>query len=64
MTGDIILIPLSRYRSEHLERIMMKKRVVILCMVMAVAILAVSCAHKTCPAYRGSVAENTMVVDE
>ncbi|MDO4217541.1 MAG: hypothetical protein Q4D03_05115 [Bacteroidales bacterium] len=42
----------------------MKKKVVILCIVMAVSVLAVSCAHKTCPAYRGSVAENTMVVDE
>ena len=36
----------------------MKKRIIILSAVMLLAIVASSCSHKTCPAYRGSVAEN------
>jgi len=36
----------------------MKKTLVIVCAVMALAIFAASCTHHTCPAYRGSVVEN------
>lgn len=39
----------------------MKKSIVITCLVLLVATTAVSCSHKTCPAYRGSVAENITV---
>lgn len=36
----------------------MKKRIIILSAVMLLVVVAASCSHKTCPAYRGSVAEN------
>ena len=39
----------------------MKKRIITVCIVMVVAMVAASCSHKTCPAYRGSIAENTVV---
>ena len=35
----------------------MKKSIVVACIVMLFAIVAASCTHHTCPAYRGSVAE-------
>ena len=37
----------------------MKKTLVMLTIVLALATLTVACAHKTCPAYRGSIAEAT-----
>lgn len=37
----------------------MKKSVVIICLIALVAVVASSCAHHTCPAYRGSIAEVT-----
>ena len=37
----------------------MKKSVIIVCLFMLIAMLAASCTHHTCPAYRGSVAEVT-----
>jgi hypothetical protein len=39
----------------------MKKRVITILIVMVVAMVAASCSHKTCPAYRGSIAENVVV---
>ena len=36
----------------------MKKGIAVLLIVMVFAMLGVSCAHKTCPASRGSVSEN------
>jgi len=36
----------------------MKKSIIILGIVAFFALAATSCAHKTCPAYRGSIAEN------
>ncbi len=42
----------------------MKKRFAIFCLVLVAATMAISCAHKTCPAYRGSIAQNTIVVNE
>ncbi len=38
----------------------MKKKIAIICLVLLVAV-ASACSHKTCPAYRGSVAENVVV---
>lgn len=38
----------------------MKKRILIISAVMLFAIVAASCSHKTCPAYRGSIAENVI----
>lgn len=38
----------------------MKKSIITLCFVAVVALLAASCSHKTCPAYRGSIAENVV----
>ncbi len=35
----------------------MKKSVVTIMAVMVFVLLAASCSHKTCPAYRGSIAE-------
>ncbi len=35
----------------------MKKTIVAVCIVMLFAIVAASCTHHTCPAYRGSIAE-------
>lgn len=35
----------------------MKKSIVAVCIVMVFAMVAASCTHHTCPAYRGSVAE-------
>lgn len=35
----------------------MKKSLVAVCIVMLLAVVASSCTHHTCPAYRGSVAE-------
>ncbi len=35
----------------------MKKSIAIICLVAIMAIVASSCAHQTCPAYRGSIAE-------
>lgn len=39
----------------------MKKSIVAVCIIMVVAMVAASCTHHTCPAYRGSIAE---VVEE
>lgn len=36
----------------------MKKFVVALCSILILAIVVSSCTHHTCPAYRGSIAEN------
>lgn len=36
----------------------MKKRIAVLMIVMVFAMIGVSCSHKTCPAYRGSISEN------
>lgn len=41
----------------------MKRSIITLCIVMVVAMLAASCSHKTCPAYRGSISENIVVND-
>lgn len=38
----------------------MKKTIAIACLVLMVAAMAASCSHHTCPAYRGSIAENTI----
>lgn len=35
----------------------MKKSIIIFCIVAVVAVVAASCSHHTCPAYRGSIAE-------
>ena len=35
----------------------MKKSIVAICFVMLFVLLAASCTHHTCPAYRGSIAE-------
>lgn len=35
----------------------MKKSVIAVCIVMIFAMVAASCTHHTCPAYRGSIAE-------
>ena len=35
----------------------MKKFVLVVCAVMLFAMVAASCTHHTCPAYRGSIAE-------
>jgi hypothetical protein len=40
----------------------MKKGIATLLLVMVFAMIGVSCSHKTCPAYRGSVSE--VVVNE
>lgn len=37
---------------------MKKKTIAIVCLLLLMGAAAISCAHKTCPAYRGSVAEN------
>lgn len=39
----------------------MKKSIAIISLVLLFALVGTSCAHKTCPAYRGSVAENVVV---
>ena len=36
----------------------MKKSIIIFSVVAILALVAASCSHKTCPAYRGSIAEN------
>lgn len=38
----------------------MKKSIAIVFVVMLFAIIGASCSHKTCPAYRGSIAENVV----
>lgn len=38
----------------------MKKGIATLLVIMAFAMIAMSCSHKTCPAYRGSVSENVV----
>ena len=38
----------------------MKKTLITLCAIAMLAIIASSCAHKTCPAYRGSIAETVV----
>lgn len=35
----------------------MKKSLIAVCLVMLIAMVASSCTHHTCPAYRGSIAE-------
>lgn len=35
----------------------MKKSLIALCLVMLITMVASSCTHHTCPAYRGSIAE-------
>jgi hypothetical protein len=39
----------------------MKKSIIIVCLLLLMGVAASSCAHKTCPAYRGSIAENVEV---
>lgn len=48
-----------RYLSKT-KPITMKKSIAILSLVVVFAMLAASCSHKTCPAYRGSIAENVV----
>lgn len=36
----------------------MKKSIIAVCILMVFAMVAASCTHHTCPAYRGSIAEN------
>ena len=38
----------------------MKKSIAIASVVLLFAVLVSSCSHKTCPAYRGSIAENVV----
>ena len=38
----------------------MKKSIVSIFIVMVIAMVASSCSHKTCPAYRGSISENVV----
>ncbi len=38
----------------------MKKTIAILSLVLVFVAMAASCAHKTCPAYRGSISENVV----
>lgn len=42
----------------------MKKTIAILSVVMLFAVVAASCSHKTCPAYRGSIAENVVMTPD
>lgn len=42
------------------KQIKMKKSIAILSLVVVFVMLAASCSHKTCPAYRGSIAENVV----
>lgn len=35
----------------------MKKSLIAVCLMLVLALVAVSCTHHTCPAYRGSIAE-------
>lgn len=39
----------------------MKKIVATFAVVMVLALVSAACSHKTCPAYRGSIAENTTI---
>lgn len=39
----------------------MKKSIIIVCLMLGVGIAASSCSHKTCPAYRGSIADNITI---
>ncbi len=39
----------------------MKKSIITLFAILVVAMVAVSCSHKTCPAYRGSISENVVL---
>jgi hypothetical protein len=39
----------------------MKKQIAVLSVVLLFAATIASCSHKTCPAYRGSIAENVVV---
>ena len=39
----------------------MKKFAAIFAVIALLAIVSSACAHKTCPAYRGSIAENTTI---
>lgn len=39
----------------------MKKSIITLFAIAVIAMVAASCSHKTCPAYRGSVSENITV---
>ena len=48
-------------RKNYKNNTTMKKRITILSVVVLFAIVAASCSHKTCPAYRGSIAENVVV---
>lgn len=36
----------------------MKKLLAIISVIMVLAMISASCTHHTCPAYRGSIAEN------
>ena len=38
----------------------MKKSILVVSVVLFFAVMAASCSHKTCPAYRGSIAENVI----
>ena len=38
----------------------MKKSIAIFSVVLLFAVTIASCSHKTCPAYRGSIAENVV----
>lgn len=39
----------------------MKKTFAIVSLVIIFAAMAASCSHHTCPAYRGSIAENSVI---
>ena len=39
----------------------MKKLIALFSVVILFAMIAASCSHKTCPAYRGSISENVVV---
>lgn len=41
----------------------MKRRVLALAAIVLIALAASACSHKTCPAYRGSIAENVTVAE-
>ena len=56
--SHIPLAIIPRYPENHLKIDNMKKGIAVLLIVMVFAMLGVSCAHKTCPASRGSVSEN------
>ena len=45
------------FNKHYKYRYKMKKSLIALCLVMLIAMVASSCTHHTCPAYRGSIAE-------